>query len=251
MPSSQTWDPDSYARNARFVSDLAGAVVELLAPRAGERILDLGCGDGVLTTKLAAMGCNMVGVDSSAAQIGAAGQRGLDARVVDAELLDFDREFDAVFSNAALHWMRQPDAVIAGVWRALKPGGRFVAEMGGHGCVAKIRAALFDALARRGIDGPAMEPWYFPTVDDYFARLGAAGFAVEHAVLVPRPTELPGDLSGWLETFAQTFTAALPQSDRGALIKEVQQALRAQLCDAQGRWWADYTRLRFKAIKPY
>jgi trans-aconitate methyltransferase len=250
MPSSQTWDPDSYARNARFVSDLATAVVELLGPRTGERILDLGCGDGVLTAKLAAMGCRVLGVDASAAQVRAAGDRGLEARVMDGERLDFDSEFDAVFSNAALHWMRRPDHVIAGVWRALKPGGRFVAEMGGSGNVAKIKAALLNALARRGIEGNKLDPWYFPTVEDYSARLAAAGFIVEHAVLVPRPTALPGDLSAWLESFAQNFTAALPPTDRAAFIEEVRRSLQPQLCDKQGRWRADYVRLRFRAVKP-
>ena len=148
MPStSQSWDPDAYARNARFVSDLGAPAVELLAPRAGERILDLGCGDGALTNKLVAMGCDVVGVDSSAPQVEAARRLGLDARVADGARLDFDAEFDAVFSNAAIHWMKRADDVIAGVWRALKPGGRFVAEFGGHGCVETIKRALTDALA--------------------------------------------------------------------------------------------------------
>ena len=249
MAQSQTWDPQTYAHNARFVSDLAGPVVELLAPRPGERILDLGCGDGVLTAKLAAMGSRMVGVDASAPQIAAARELGLDARVVDGERLDFDAEFDAVFSNAALHWMRRPDVVIAGVWRALAPGGRFAAEMGGHGCVAKIKAALMAAFARRGLDGEAVNPWYFPTVEDYSARLRAAGFSVEHAALIPRPTPLPGDVTGWLETFAQSFTAILAPADRPAFIGEVRDALRPQLCDAQGNWTADYVRLRFLARK--
>jgi trans-aconitate methyltransferase len=250
MASTQTWDPQTYARNARFVSELAGAVVELLAPQAGERILDLGCGDGVLTATLAALGCEMVGVDASAAQVGAARALGLDAREMGGERLDFDAEFDAVFSNAALHWMKHdPDAVIAGVRRALRPGGRFVAEMGGYGCVAKIKAALLAALARRGIDGEALDPWYFPTVEDYCARLRASGFRVESAALIARPTQLPGDISDWLATFAQCFTAALVSEQRPAFIAEVQAALKPQLCDAQQRWWADYVRLRFRAIK--
>jgi SAM-dependent methyltransferase len=250
MASAQTWDPQTYARNARFVSDLAGPVVELLAPRAGERILDLGCGDGVLTAKLAAIGCEIVGVDASLPQVQAARALGLDARVMDGERLDFGAEFDAVFSNAALHWIRHPDAALAGVRRALKPGGRFVAEMGGDGCVAKIKAALVAALARRAVDGEALNPWYFPTVEDYSARLRSGGFRVEYVALVPRPTELPGDVSGWLATFAQSFTATLAPEQRPAFIAEVQAALKPQLCDAQGRWWADYVRLRFRAIKP-
>jgi SAM-dependent methyltransferase len=222
----------------------------LLAARAGERILDLGCGDGVLTAKLASLGCDMVGVDASAAQIAAARALGLDARVMDGEALQFEAEFDAVLSNAALHWMRRPDAVIAGVWRALKPGGRFVAEMGGEGCVARIKATLIGALAVRGIDGESLNPWYFPAVDDYCARLRAGGFAVRCALLVPRPTALPGDVSGWLTTFAQSFTSALAPEQRAAFMAEVKTALAPALCDAEGRWWADYVRLRFSADKP-
>lgn len=249
MIASQTWDPERYARNARFVSDLSAAVVELLAPEPGERILDLGCGDGVLTAKLAAMRCNVVGVDGSIAQIDAARKLGLDARVMDGEKLSFDAEFDAVFSNAALHWMRNPEPVIAGVWRALRPGGRFVAEFGGHGCVAKIKKALVSALNRRGLNGEAAVPWYFPTVEEYGARLRNAGFAISSIALIPRPTPLPGDVTGWLETFGESFTACLPPAERPAYVAEVREALRPELSDSEGKWTADYVRLRFAAIK--
>jgi len=249
MQTTQTWDPQGYARNARFVSDLGGAVVELLAARAGERILDLGCGDGVLSAKLAAMGCEVLGVDASPAQIQATQELGVKARVGDAEHLNFEAEFDAVFSNAALHWMRNADAVIDGVHRALRPGGRFVAEMGGHGCVETIKRALIEALNRRGVDGQAASPWYFPTVEDYSARLNNRGFTINYIALIPRPTALPGDVTAWLETFAQSFTATLPQAERPAYLAEVGQALRPKLCDPQGRWTADYVRLRFWAQK--
>jgi trans-aconitate methyltransferase len=250
MGESQSWDPERYSRHARFVADLGMPAVELLAPRAGERILDLGCGDGVLTEKLRAMGCDLVGVDSSAPQIAAARKLGLDARVMSGEQLSFTGEFDAVFSNAALHWMRRPDLVIAGVWRALRPGGRFVGEFGGYGCVAKIKAALVAALNRRGLDGEAVRPWYFPTVEDYRARLAAGGFTVRYIALIPRPTPLPGDITGWLETFAATFTTALPPADRAEYIAEVREALRPQICAADGTWIADYVRLRFAADRP-
>ncbi|HUC53877.1 MAG TPA: class I SAM-dependent methyltransferase [Candidatus Cybelea sp.] len=249
MTASQTWDPERYARNARFVSDLAAAVVELLAAKPGERILDLGCGDGVLTAKLAAMGSSLVGVDGSAAQVAAARKLGLDARVINGERLSFDGEFDAVFSNAALHWMRNPVAVISGVWRALRPNGRFVAEFGGFGCVAKIKKALVGALNRRGMDGEAAVPWYFPTVEEYSLLLDKAGFSISTIALIPRPTPLPGDVTGWLETFAESFTACLPPAERPAYIAEVREALRPELADAEGRWTADYVRLRFAAWK--
>jgi SAM-dependent methyltransferase len=247
MENSQTWDPDRYARNARFVSDLGAPVLELLAPKAGERILDLGCGDGALTTKLVGAGCQVVAVDASEAQIDGARKLGLDARIMDGQHLTFNNEFDAVFSNAALHWMRHTDDVIAGVRRALKPRGRFVGEFGGHRCVEKIKTALVDALNRRGIDGEGAVPWYFPTVEDYSARLAKGGFKPAYIALIPRPTPLPGDVTGWLETFAESFTTALPVSDRPAFIAEVREVLRPQLCDASGQWTADYVRLRFAA----
>jgi SAM-dependent methyltransferase len=247
MPCAQSWDPESYARNARFVSELGTPLVDLLAPRAGQRILDLGCGDGALTQKLVALGCAVVGVDASAAQVEAARQLGLDARVIDAEALPFEEEFDAVFSNAVLHWIRKPDPMIRGVYRALRPGGRFVAECGGAGCVETIRRALVEALEQRGMDGEPRVPWYFPTPEDYGARLERAGFRVESIALFPRPTPLPGDLLGWLETFAQSFLQGLDAVERRAYLQEVRAALEPKLRDANGVWIADYVRLRFAA----
>ena len=250
MSNMQTWDPERYARNARFVSDLGVPVVHLLAPRPGERILDLGCGDGVLAVKLAAMGCEVVGVDASELQVAAARKLGVDARVMAGEALPFSDEFDAVFSNAALHWMLHPDDVIACVWRALKPGGRFIAEMGGHGCVQTIKTALIDALHRRHIDGESLVPWYFPAIEDYSARLRKAGFVLSYISLFPRPTPLPGDVIPWLETFAENFVRALPAAERPAFLEELREALRPKLCDASGNWTADYVRLRFAAQRP-
>ena len=250
MSTTQTWDPERYARNARFVSDLGMPVVHLLAPRPGERILDLGCGDGVLAAKLTAMSCEVVGVDASEMQVAAARKLGVDARVMPGEALPFREEFDAVFSNAALHWMLRPDEVIARVWRALRRGGRFVAEMGGHGNVEATKAALVDALDRRGINGQPFVPWYFPTIEDYSARLRKAGFVISFISLFPRPTPLPGDIGLWLETFAENFLRALPAAERPAYLNEVREALRPKLCDAHGNWTADYVRLRFAAQKP-
>ena len=249
VSTTQTWDPESYARNARFVSELGSPVVELLAPRPGERILDLGCGDGVLSKKLAELGCDVVAVDSSAPQVEATRKLGLDARLVNAEELPFDNEFDAVFSNAVLHWIKRADLAIAGVHRALKPGGRFVAECGGHGCVDKIRTALVQALDRRGLDGEARVPWYFPTPGDYATRLERAGFRVDSIALIPRPTPLPGDVIAWLETFAQSFLHDLSGDARADYLQEVRAILEPQLRQGDGTWVADYIRLRFAATR--
>ncbi|MBE9009514.1 methyltransferase domain-containing protein [Pseudanabaenaceae cyanobacterium LEGE 13415] len=246
----QTWNSETYAKNARFVSDLGMPVVEWLNPNPGERILDLGCGDGALTLKLQEFGCEVVGIDSSPNFIQSANLLGLDVRLLDGHHLNFDNEFDAVFSNAVLHWMKQPDRVIEGVWRSLKPGGRFVGEFGGHGNVSKIVTALHTALNKRGIDPDQINPWYFPTVEEYRSRLEATGFRVSEIVLFPRPTALPTDIRGWLSTFANPFTSALAMLDRDAFLEEVISRLEPDLRDSSGCWFADYVRLRFSAVKP-
>jgi trans-aconitate methyltransferase len=249
MAAAQTWDPASYAKNARFVSDLGSPVLELLAPKPGERILDLGCGDGVLTKKIADIGCDVVAIDSSDAFIESARKLGLVAHVVDAVKLPFHEEFDAVFSNAVLHWIKRADEMIAGVYGSLRQGGRFVAECGGFGCVDKIRRALVEALYKRGIDGESRVPWYFPTPGDYATRLERAGFRVDSIALIPRPTPLPGDITGFLETFGLCFLEGLSGQDREEYLQEVRSVLEPQLLNQDGVWIADYVRLRFAATK--
>ncbi len=247
----QEWQAERYAQKAQFVSDLGTPVVELLAPRPGERVLDLGCGDGALTLQLERRGAVVVGVDASADMIRRAREQGLDAQVLDGAALAFDHEFDAVFSNAALHWMKSdPDAVIQGVARSLRPGGRFVGEMGGHGNVAAITVALTAVLERLGQDGAAANPWYFPTPEGYRARLEAAGFAVPQIELIPRPTPLAAGIEGWLETFAGPFLRRLPEPDRAPALEATIKLLTPVLRDERGRWTADYVRLRFEARLP-
>ncbi|MDI5984112.1 class I SAM-dependent methyltransferase [Halomonas sp. M4R5S39] len=243
----QNWNARGYAQHADFVPALGSAVAELLAPRPGECILDLGCGDGTLTEALAESGATLVGVDGAADMVDAARARGLDARLVDAHHLPFDHEFDAVFSNAALHWMLNHEAVVAGVRRALKPGGRFVAEFGGHGNVAAICTALLAALHTRGISGKARFPWYFPTTEEYRSCLEAAGFTVETIELLPRPTPLPTGMAGWLATFANPFLHGLDDDVREAVLEDALAWLAPSLCDSHGNWTADYVRLRLKA----
>src|SRR5580698_5877750 len=207
----QSWNSEGYDKNARFVTDLGAPVLELLAPKPGEHILDVGCGDGVLTKMIADVGCSVVGVDSSADFVKSARKLGLIVLQTSASDMDFGPSFDAVFSNAALHWMKDADAVIGRVAHALLPNGRFVAEMGGRGCVQTLQSALIEELDRRGHDGQAANPWYFPTVEDYGGRLAAAGFEVRSIALIPRPTPLPGDAMGWLTTFCGCFTAVCPR----------------------------------------
>ncbi len=244
------WNAEDYRRHAGFVAALGAPMVDALAPRPNERILDLGCGDGVLTAQLAASGATVIGVDASPDMVAAARARGLDARVMDGHALDFEIRFDAVFSNAALHWMLQPDAVIRGVARLLLPGGRFVGEFGGAGNVARIGQALVAGLNRRGLDGQAAWPWYFPGPDDYRARLVAGGLIVIQLERFERPTPLPTGLAGWLATFASPFLRCLPEAEHDAYLTEVADAVAPTLRDANGQWWADYVRLRFVAVKP-
>jgi SAM-dependent methyltransferase len=234
------------------VPALGQPVLDLLHPRSGERILDLGCGDGTLTEQLVALGAQVVGIDASPDMIATAVERGLDARRIDARALVFENEFDAVFSNAVLHWIKDdPDAPIAGAFRALKAGGRFVGELGGHACIAAVTIALVATLDRRGIqDADSWIPWYFPTVEDYDTRLRRAGFVPRSVELIPRPTPLPTGMRGWLDIFANPFCAALPREQRGGFLDDVTALLKPVLCAANGTWTADYIRLRFVAIKP-
>ncbi|UWZ83257.1 class I SAM-dependent methyltransferase [Occallatibacter riparius] len=246
---AQNWDPQAYGREGAFVHKLAGGVVEWLDAKPGERILDLGCGDGQLTAQLAAIGTNITGVDSSAAMVEAAKSRGIAAEQGSAEQLPFPaNQFDAVFSNAALHWVRGQDEMMAEVHRVLKRGGRFVVEMGGHGNIAAIRVALMAVLARHGYAYREDGVNYYPTPAGYRARLERHGFSIERIELIPRPTPLPeGGMAGWLNTFRRGVLDGLPQELRPAIVNETCALLEPALKDEDGGWVADYVRLRFIA----
>jgi trans-aconitate methyltransferase len=243
----QRWSADDYARSGRLVSELARPVVDLLAPQPGERILDFGCGDGVLTEQIAASGARVLGADLSDELLAAAAGRGLEVRKVDGHALPFTAEFDAVFSNAALHWMRPPDLVIAGVARALKPRGRFVGELGGRGNVAAIATAMRAVGARHGGDPAKVAPWFFPAVAEYRRLLEQSGFSVKTIALMPRPTPLEIGMQGWLQTFGRSFFEQFDESERTEILAGVIELLRPSLCDADGVWTADHIRLRFAA----
>jgi SAM-dependent methyltransferase len=183
--------------------------------------------------------------------VSAARARGLNVHEVSGEslLFDFDGKFDAVFSNAALHWMPDAEAVIAGVHRALKPGGRFVAEMGGQGNIAAIRTALQSVLATFGIDAEATADSFYPSPEQYRRLLEAAGFTVRSIALIPRPTPLPHGMEAWLNTFRNGVLDLLTPEDRAKAIAETIALLTPMLRDADGNWTADYVRLRFAAVR--
>ncbi len=252
--SRQIWDAAEYAVHGRFVADLATGVVDLLCPQAGERILDVGCGDGALSARIAATGADVVGVDASASMVEAARARGLDARHVRVTELAFLQEFDAVFSNAALHWVPrqdQPEA-LARIYAALRPGARFVAEMGGLGNIAAIRTALSAVLAGFGVDAEAAASSFFPSPTQYRRILEGVGFEVKSIDLIARPTALPGHRDGmrdWLNTFRGGVLDLLPATARERALDQTIHLLRPVLRDEAGGWSADYVRLRLRAVR--
>lgn len=243
---SQTWNPSEYSAHGRFVTDLGANILEWLDAKPGESILDIGCGDGVLTAQIAERGANVLGVDASGEMVRAARERGVSAEVRDATRLEFQQQFDAVFSNAALHWMEDHPALLRGIARALRPGGRFVAEMGGHGNIAAIRVALHAALAHHGLADRMAGDNYFPTVAEYRGLLEAHGFAVDAIELVPRPTPLPNGMRTWLTVFRRGVFDAVPEELREEILSETLEHLEPALCDGDGNWTADYVRLRFR-----
>ena len=248
---TQTWAPEAYRSKASFVAKLGRDLIALLNPKPGERVLDLGAGTGELTAELAAQGVKVLGIDASAAMVEAARRAlpELEFAVGDGQRLTFEGEFDAVFSNAALHWMPDADAVARGIARALRPHGRFVAEFGGAGCVATISEAVASELSARGWDPQALPRWYFPNLVEYANVLDRAGLEPRMLHLFERPTPLEGEngLGDWLGVFTTAVREKLGP-EWPEFVKSVMERCRARLC-RDGVWFVDYVRLRLAAVR--
>ncbi|MEA5470326.1 methyltransferase domain-containing protein [Spirulina sp. 06S082] len=248
------WDANLYDKEHDFVAQYGTDVVELLAPKRGEIILDLGCGTGYLTEAIAETGAEVLGIDSAQSMITEAEKNypKLNFKVIDGEKLPFNEQFDAVFSNAALHWMKNAEAVVTGIWRSLKPQGRFVAEFGGKGNVETIVKAIDLALEKTEYaDNITLNPWYFPSIGEYAGLLEKQGFEVHLARLFDRPTPLKNTETGlqnWLRMFANPFFKDIPEEKILDILSAIEQETRPQLY-RDNTWLADYRRLRIIAIK--
>ncbi|WP_281885473.1 trans-aconitate 2-methyltransferase [Paenibacillus sp. YYML68] len=255
--NTQVWNAEHYDARIGFVSELGRGLIEVLKPQAGERILDIGCGTGDLASEIAGFGAVCKGIDYSQEMVDQARVKypqlvfeQADAQVY--RLQPGEERYDAVFSNAALHWMKQPELAAGAVWEALKPGGRFVAEFGGKGNVGAIVGALEAELADDGIDGAGRNPWYFPSVGEYAAVLERQGFEVRGAQLYDRPTQLSDGehgLAHWLKAFAGVHLEGLTEEQRSSLVCRCEDRLRRTLY-RDGSWYADYRRIRVYAVKP-
>lgn len=248
MADSSTirWNPDKYEDDAAFVTDLADEILHWLDAQPGESILDLGCGDGRISRRLMDAGCSVVGIDSSREMVLRARARGIDARAMDAQLFELDQQFDAAFSNAALHWMPDASAVAKQVRDHLRTGGRFVAEFGGKQNTESLIEAVQSAhKTQYGV--PLSMQFYFPDETAHRNLLERNGFRVDRIERVPRPTPLPDGLGNWLEVFLPAIIGI--EKTTPDFIKRVTQIARDKLFDEATGWWADYVRLRFEAIK--
>lgn len=229
--------------------------IELLSPQAGEHILDLGCGTGQLTWKIAdTSGACVMGIDNAPTMIEQARKNysSLRFEVADGVNFYFGDTFDAVFSNAALHWIKEPERVIVNIWHTLKPGGRFVAEFGGKGNLQAIITAMYSAIAALNYPAqPEMNPWYFPSIGEYATLLENLGFCVTYATWFERPTPLSGGEAGlrnWIELIGKSFLLGIPSAQHNDFVRHVEQDLRSKFY-RDGSWEADYRTLRVVAQK--
>jgi trans-aconitate methyltransferase len=245
--SSENWNPQRYQTGHSYVWRYGEALIELLEPHPGERILDLGCGSGQLTGLIAQSGASALGIDSSPQMIAAARANfpGVEFRLADASSFTIDQPVDAVFSNAALHWVRDSTGAIRCVLDALKSGGRFVFEMGGAGNTRNLLKTI-----REGA-GQIEMPWFFPSIGEYAALLEAQGFEVRFATLFDRPTRVEGErgLEDWLIMFGDALFGARGESEKAEIRHAVADRLRPTSY-RDGGWTIDYRRLRMIAVKP-
>ncbi|NER29568.1 MAG: methyltransferase domain-containing protein [Symploca sp. SIO1C4] len=247
--SQKQWNPQQYKKDASFVPKLGQHLLELLQTKPGERILDLGCGEGSLTLEIAKSGATVIGIDTSAEMVAVAQANGVDAYQMNATELDFEMPFDAVFSNAVLHWIKTPEKVLNAVHQHLIKKGRFVGEFGEHGNVMSAQTCLIEALNQRGIDGNKYDPWYYPSQEEYAELLDRNGFEVEMIELYQRPTPLGEDVMPWLKLFSDSFLQALPVSEHWSYLEEVARNLRLRLPKEDDEYILDYVRLKFVARK--
>ncbi len=243
------WKAENYAKHAHFVAKLTSEVLQDLKPEMGEHILDLGCGDGALAKDLQLRGCRVVGLDNSRELLSIAQRKGIKTILGDAQKMAFNDEFDAVFSNAAMHWMPLQSELASRVYRSLKQGGRFVGEMGGAGNIQTLIQALKEVLPRFGLDFASRNPWTFPTVQQQRDTLEKAGFQVKKCTLRQRPTKLPTDIRGWFLTFGQTWLSDLDPETCEKFFDELVEICHPLLCNSAGEWMVDYVRLNFVALK--
>ncbi len=247
------WNPDLYQQQHSFVWQLSADLVAVLNPQPGEHIVDLGCGTGQLTAAIAAQAATVIGLDADPAMIAEAQQNfpHLTFQVADARTFTVPQAVDAVFSNAALHWIPAAATVAAQIGQALKPGGRLVAEFGGQGNVGTIRAAIAQARQDLGFGPSAAFAWYFPSIGEYAQVLESQGFEVRYATLYDRPTPLATEqgMRDWLRMFASRFWMDLTVEQQAELLTAIEAATRSTLY-RDGQWWADYRRLRVVAVKP-
>ena len=250
--STSKWDAGDYARVGGFVPALGLAALDLLDPRPGERILDVGCGDGALSLKIIDRGAEVIGVDNSPELVEAARAAGVYAELMDAADMRFERQFDAAFSNAALHWMLDREGVASAVFDALHFGGRFAGEMGGAGNIAILRAGIRAEPEERGYSVPAEDPQWYPSADEFRAVYEAAGFTDVDARIIPRETELATGVAEWVKTFRAGWldAAQVPEADRDEVASAIERRLEPELRRPDGSWFADYVRLRFTMRKP-
>jgi SAM-dependent methyltransferase len=244
VASTSKWDPADYAKVGAFVAELGAAALDLLDPQPGERILDIGCGEGTLTKRIVGRGATVLGIDNSPEMIAAARANGIDAVLMDAAVMPFSAEFDAAFSNATLHWVLEKDQAARVIFRALKPGGRFAGEMGGEGNIEKLREALDEELIIRGYVPPVEGGNWYASPNEFAAVYEEAGFVGVDARLIERPTPIEHGIAAWVTTFRKGWLdgAQVPEAERAEIGDAV--------ADRFGNNVADYVRIRFIMRKP-